>query len=376
VLANKPESNDSLNPYVFIIDEMHAHPTLDFFNVMKSGIMSRENPLGIITSTAGFNRDYPFFKMIETAKKVLEGVIDDDITFYALYTLDDDDDVEDYDSWVKANPNVGQTIRLDALKKEYVKAKLMPTELMNFITKNLNRYVDPLDQWIPDDQYKKNQQQILPPKGERLPAFVGIDLSAVRDIASMVLSFTDPISGKLVSIPEFYFPQNEVKKIRESGIDLAQWINEGWIIEHESKTIDQEKIYERVEYWHTIFDIKLIFYDKWNSAFLIPKIEQNMFIECRHFQQTTTWFNFPLKYIEKLFFSEELAIGKNPVMRWMYHNIVLYVDGNGNIKIMKNKSLDSVDGPVAHAMSIGAWLEYNGDTTASFFKELLSNQKE
>lgn len=374
VLANKPESNDSLNPYVFIIDEMHAHPTIDFFNVMKSGIMSRENPLGIITSTAGFNRDYPFFKMIETAKKVLEGLIEDDITFYALYTLDDEDEVEDYDAWVKANPNVGQTIRIDALKKEYLKAKLMPTELVNFITKNLNRYMDPLDQWIPDDQYKKNQTTIQPPTDKRLPAFVGIDLSSVRDLASMVLSFTDPNTNKVVSIPEFYFPQNEIKRIRDSGIDMGDWIKKGWIIEHDSPTIDHEKIYERVQYWHTVFDIQLIFYDKWNSAFLIPKIEQNMFIDCRHFDQTTTWFNFPLKYIEKLFFGEELAMGENPVMRWMYHNIVLYFDGNMNIKIMKNKSADSVDGPVAHAMSIGAWLEYNGDTTAEFFKQLLSSQ--
>jgi phage terminase large subunit-like protein len=116
-------------------------------------------------------------------------------------------------------------------------------------------------------------------------------------------------------------------------------------------------------------------YDKWNSGFIIPKIETEMFIFCQHFQQQTTWFNFPLKYIERLFFEETIAATNNPVMRWMFRNIQLYYDGNGNIKIMKNKSLDSVDGPVALAMSIGAWLQYNGDVTAEFFKELMSAQK-
>ncbi|WP_159521729.1 terminase large subunit [Sunxiuqinia indica] len=375
VLANKPDSNDSLNPYVFIIDEMHAHPTLDFFNVMKSGVMSRENPLGIITSTAGFNKDYPFFKMVETGKRTLEGVIDDDITFYALYCLDDDDDIEDYECWVKANPNIGQTIRLDALKKEYSKAKLTISELNNFITKNLNRYLDGLENWIPDDVYKTCFTNIAPPTDQRVQAFMGIDLSATRDLASIVIVWTDPATGKMCVMPEFYFPQNEVKRIRESGIDLGEWIKKGYIMEHDSPTINQELIFERIKYWNTVFEITQINYDKWNSGFIIPKVEAELYIMCQHFQQQTTWFNFPLKYIERLFFDEAIAMSENPVLRWMFRNIVLYYDGNGNIKIMKNKSLDSVDGPVSLAMAIGGWLQYNGDATAAFFKELMDQQK-
>ena len=52
-------------------------------------------------------------------------------------------------------------------------------------------------------------------------------------------------------------------------------------------------------------------------------------------------------------------MGTNPVLRWNYDNVVLYHDGNGNIKIMKDKSQDSVDGAVAHAMSVAAWLQAN-----------------
>lgn len=373
VLANKPEANDSLNPYVFIIDEMHAHPTLEFFNVMKSGILERENPLGLITSTAGFNKDYPFFQMVETAKKVLEGIIEDDITFYALYMLDDEDDVEDFDQWEKANPNIGQTIRPDALIKEYKKAKLTISELNNFITKNLNRYLDNLDQWIPDTQYKKCFNT-LPTPTNRPRGFAGLDISQTRDLAAFFIVWTDEATGKMGVIPEFYFPKNEIKRIRESGIDLGEWIKKGWIREHDQETINQELIVERVKYWHTVFELYQINYDKWNSGFIIPKIENELFIDCKHFQQVTTWFNFPLKYIERLFFEQNIAMSENPVLRWMFRNIKLYYDGNGNIKIMKNKSLDSVDGPVSLAMAIGAWLEFNGDTTADFFKELMSLQ--
>ncbi len=374
VLANKPSSNDSLNPYVFIIDEMHAHQTLDFFNVMKSGTMSRVNPLGLITSTAGFNKEYPFYQMLQTGYRVLEGSIEDDITFYAMYTLDKDDEIEDYETWEKANPNINQTIRLDALKKEYEKARLTPSELNNFITKNLNRYLDNLEQWIPDENYVECFKDGHIPDNKKPNAFMGIDLSATRDLASIVIVFEDEKTGKLSVIPEFYFPQNEVKRIRESGIDLREWIDKGYIIEHPTPDIDQEAIYERIAYYNTIFKIQQINYDKWNSGFIIPKIERELYIYCKHFNQNTVYFNFPLKYIERLVFRREINLSTNPVLRWMFSNIVLYYDGNGNIKIMKNKSQDSVDGPISLAMSIGAWLVHNSDATTAFFKELMQDK--
>ena len=48
-------------------------------------------------------------------------------------------------------------------------------------------------------------------------------------------------------------------------------------------------------------------------------------------------------------------------MRWHFSNVVLYMDGNNNIKIMKNKSRDSVDGVVSLAMAIGLYAKLNFD---------------
>lgn len=374
VLANKPDRNDSLNPSIFIMDEMHAHETLAFFNVMKSGTLFRKNPLGIITSTAGFNKDYPFFNMVETGKKVLQGVVEDDITFYALYTLDDEKEIEQPEQWVKANPNINVTVDLDDLTAEYKKACLTISEKNNFITKNLNFYLDNLDQWIPDEQYKIVYKPVDLPTN-RPHAFIGLDMSATRDLAALVVVWTDEETGKLAVYPEFFFPDNPDKKIRNSGIDLTEWIEKGYIQQHESKSIDQEKIIERFRELKKIFDIRQVNYDKWNAAFIAHKLQSDpLFLTCKHFEQNTVWFNFPLKYIERLFFDEDILMGTNPVLRWMFRNIVLYYDGNGNIKIMKNKSKDSVDGPVSFAMAVAAWLEANSDATAEFFRELMKSQ--
>lgn len=370
VLANKPDANDSLNPYVFIIDEMHAHKTLDFYNVMKSGTMSRENPLGIITSTAGFNKDYPFFLMVETAKQVLEGTLEDDITFYALYTLDDEDEVDDVDCWIKANPNIGVTVRLDALQKEWEKAKLTITEKNNFITKNLNRYIDGQDQWIPDEIYVTAFNEVIKPTN-RPKGYMGIDMSSTRDFAAISAVWEDQETGRLKQYTEFHFPQNETGRIRSNGIDLRAWMTDGHIVEHPTERIDQKIMLESVAKITEWLDIQQLNHDEWNTGFIVSELESTLYLYCKGFRQNPVWFSFPLKYIEGRFFDRTLDMGNNPVMRWMFRNIKLYKDGNGNIKIMKNKSLDSVDGPVAFTMAVAAWLQNNSDTTAEFFRQLM-----
>lgn len=65
----------------------------------------------------------------------------------------------------------------------------------------------------------------------------------------------------------------------------------------------------------------------------------------------------PLKYLEEQIMNQNILLEKNPVLRWMFRNVILYVDGNANIKIMKNKSNDSVDGVVALGMAVGIYLK-------------------
>lgn len=357
-LASVAERLDSLNPNGCIIDEMHAHEDLSLYNVMKSGVMARENPLILITSTAGFHRDYPYFSMLERAKKVLLGEAENDSMFYALYTLDDTDEVEDSSTWVKANPNLGVTIPINALDIEWDQAKSSIIERLNFIVKNLNVYQDSETNWIPDEDYMKCFRPVDINSFKGCKAYIGTDLSATRDIASLAIIIEDE-DGKFHLFPEFYFPQNETKKLRSSGIDFTEWIEKGWIHELQDKTINHDYIFERIQFYNEFLDIVSIGYDPWNANLLFPKVELELGIKCLSCRQNTSFFNFPLKYLEKQIFEQNINLSVNPVLRWMFRNVVLYFDGNNNVKIAKNKSDDSVDGAVAAAMAIGMWIEEN-----------------
>ncbi|MFW5847871.1 MAG: terminase large subunit [bacterium] len=365
-LPGLAEKLDGLNPSFAIIDESHAHKTRDLYNVIETGTGSRTNSLILEISTAGYNKDYPFFEQLENGKKILNGEINQDNHFLSYFTLDNESEIDNPEMWIKSNPSMGTIINKDDLVDKYNKAKKIQTDFDSFIIKQLNYYKDIKDNWITDNILKKcfNKDfniEIL--KGNK--AYLAVDLSATRDLSS--LSIVVEKDGKLYNRTEFYYPDSEYNKIRRNGINLDKWIEQGYIINTQKRTIDYDYIYNRIMYYNDIFDIQVVGYDKWNSAMLIPKVELEGIL-CNNCPQNTGFFNAPLKYLEKAIYENFIKMEFNPVLRWNYRNVILYRDGNDNIKIMKNKSLDAVDGVVSLAMAIGQYLELSTDDL--YYKEL------
>lgn len=375
-LANEPDKLDGLSPNFAVLDECHALPDKEMFNIIKTGTLARKNPLIVQISTAGHNRDYPFFQDLEIGKRVLNEELTDDSTFYAYYTLDDDEEVEDPNTWEKANPGLNQIIQLEDLLVDWDKAKLTVTDRLEFITKNLNIYTDGEDTWIPDEEYRKCFEDVDIESLKGCKAYLGIDLSTSRDLSSVVCVVEHPVTKKLQVIPEFYFPGDagQDKRIRITGIDLTSWIDKGFILEHEGKIIDYDRVFERIQWFCDYFDVQAIGYDPWNATLLIDKIEKEIYVDLQACKQNTGFFNFPLKFIERLIFSRNIVLSKNPVLRWNFRNVVIYLDGNNNIKIVKNKSLDSVDGAVALGIAVGMYCKYNYDAIAAVMEGYINNE--
>jgi phage terminase large subunit-like protein len=152
---------------------------------------------------------------------------------------------------------------------------------------------------------------------------------------------------------------NPQKKIRKGGINLGTWIRQGLIIECSTKTIDYDLLFDHFEKWHNDYIINAIGYDYYNSALIIPRVEA-LGVDCIKVPQTAQAFNFPVKYTEKLIYDDKIKL-TSPVLKWMIRNVVLYQDGNGNQKFLKNKSLDSIDGAVALAEAVAMWIQTNLD---------------
>jgi phage terminase large subunit-like protein len=142
VLAADASGNDGYNAYCFVLDEAHEQKDGRLWDVMVSSQGMRQNPLGIISTTAGFNKFGFCYGYRETCLNILNGSCEDDTQFAAIYTLDEGDDWTDEKNWIKANPSLGATVQVAFLQTQVTKAKNSPSSEVGIKTKNFNVWCD------------------------------------------------------------------------------------------------------------------------------------------------------------------------------------------------------------------------------------------
>jgi len=356
VLASNAHRLDGYSTSAAILDETHAYPDDKLFNVIKSSILARENPMIFLITTAGFSLTSFCYNYMLYAQNVLNGDIEDDSLFAAIFTLDEGDDYKDNNNWVKANPSIGEICHVEDIVTEYNQSKYSVSGLNSFLTKHMNIFVDQESAWIPNELLrdlfvdKLDETQFY-----GLDCYIGLDLSATRDLTALVCLFKK--DDKYYTIPYFFMANDADKFLRSGGVNLQEWIKNGDIILCESPTIDYDLVLKKFKELKSKFNIRQVAYDPSNIVAILKDL-YDLRIPTAPFEQRAQRFNEPLKALEKVIFDKDITLS-NPALKWNINNVVLYKDGNGNIKIMKNKSLDSVDGAVALGMSMGAYQEMN-----------------
>ena len=120
-LASDADSLDGLNIHVVIMDEWHQWKNgRALYDIMADGITAREQPLIVMTSTAGTIREDIFDEIYEEAEiqfnNMKLGNEVDDRTLFFIYELDKKSEWWDANNWIKANPGLGTIKKLRALQ--------------------------------------------------------------------------------------------------------------------------------------------------------------------------------------------------------------------------------------------------------------------
>lgn len=362
-LGSDSNTQDGFDPSRGYIDEYHAHPTSEMLNVLESGMAARQSPMIDIITTAGYNQQSPCYtEMRKTAIEVLKGIKEDESLFALIYSLDEEDDWNDEGCWIKANPNIGVSVRLPFLRERYLKAKNESgSKEVDFKTKNLNIWTQAAKTWIADEKYMECFGEYPPLKG--LECNGALDLASVRDIAAFYLVFT--INGKKYRLPFFFIPEEAIReRSKRDGVNYETWYKNGFLIKTPGNVTDYDFIRAKIGELNTIYHIVSIAYDRWNASQLIINLTADGFT-CNPFGQGFASMSTPTKELEKLIMTKEYVHDGNPVERWMFGNIMLTRDAAGNIKIDKGKSKEKVDGPVALVMALGESMT-NGTNTSVY----------
>ena len=353
-LSSDDKTADGLNPSAAIIDELHAHKNRKMLDVIDTGLGARRQPFVFIISTAGFDKNSPCFEERDYATKVLEGVIQDDELFIFIAEIDEDDDPFDEKNWIKANPNLGISPKLDYLRRQAKKAKEIPSFYNEFMTKHMNIWTETETRWMPIDKWDHGDRPFDIEAFKHRPCFGGLDLSSTTDLSAYVKvwpPFEDDLNW--YCHPYFWLPKDGLQeRMRRDRAPYDQWARDGFLTLTDGEVIDHNFIQARVEQdWHD-FNILDIGFDRFNATMMVTRL-MDAGVEMVGFGQGYVSMNPAIRQMETLILSKRLVHAGHPILRWMCTNTVVTMDPAGNVKFDKKESASRIDGIVALAMGVG-----------------------
>lgn len=355
-LGRDSKSLDGLNPHGALLDEVHAHPSSEIYDVIKSGIGARRQPMIWEITTAGFDLSSFGYAQHLYAEKVLEGVFEDDEFLAVIYTVDHPEKWDDPVEWAKANPNLGVSVYLDGLRAACEKAKRQPSEEPNFKTKRLNIWLTAGEKWIPVTDWKRCGDASLNIEdfaGEQ--CWIGLDLAEKSDIAAMALVFKR--DGKYYLFFRFYLNEYQVNK--PENRHFFEWEKAGHLITNEGNATDFDLIAADLRRFNEMFEVVEVPYDRKFAAYFATKMLEEG-LPMVEITQTASHFTLPIIEVENLVLTNDLVHDDNPAMAWMVSNVVMRISKFSGLKHpTKEKNEQKIDGPVAMLMAMGRALSGN-----------------
>ena len=358
VISADASTGDGLNPSMVILDELHEAVDSKLFDVLRSGMGFREQPLMMSITTAGFRLGGFCNQYEDYCKEVLAGQKVDDTLFALIYTLDDGDDWTDSKCYIKANPNLGVTVKPDWLNEEVNKARNTPSLEVGVRTKNLNQWVSSSSVWIPEHYVRKCLKKVdlsdFIGRNNYL-VYIGFDLAAVSDLTCVSFLFIDPDTEEYFFKNFYYLPKSALEGKYNSEL-YKMWSKKGYLILTDSETTDYSYIKNQLLYWYNKLDVQGIFYDAWNSTQLVNDLI-NEGLPMQAFSQSIGHFSRPTKEYERLVLSEKVILDDNPINRFCHDNVELKVDMNGNCKPIGDHNAKKIDGVIAQLTALGGYLD-------------------
>ena len=353
-LSKDTKNKDGLNIHCGICDERHAWRTNEIYEVLKTGIGARSQPLIFSISTAGTDTSYPYFSDLEFLRQVMLGIKEKDNHFIMLYEPDDGDAWDDPATWAKVNPNFGVSLGRKYMEDECQEARDKGgSTLAAFQTKNLNMWVDAPEVWIPDDDVAACNEPVSDEDLIGEECYVGIDLASKSDLTAAAFFFPKfNVVRYLFTVPESKLTENQG---RGDVVDYRLWVEQGWLTVCPGRVLDEEWWLIQLFNAMAPYKVKCIAFDPWGMWDLknrFGKYENDLM----EYRQDIRYMSVPTKDLESRVLKHGINFCGNPVIRWMFRNVVIYKDPNANIKLDKARSRNKIDGVVATVDAIGGWL--------------------
>lgn len=358
IVANSAEvdSKDGRNASLVEFDELHRLPDRRLWQVFQGAGASREQPLQVAITTAGDSEDGVWFEQREYSEDVASGEAPDTTHLGIVYRALPTDDLDDPAVWKKTNPSLGFTITEEQFRRDMERARRSPEDWNDFLRKRFNLVASAATKFFDPERWKA-----LGNPGLRAgdlaghPAWLGLDLASVNDLAAMVAIVR--MGERLRLLTRFWAPRDNVERLeREHRRPYRAWAEAGFITLTDGATIDYGSIRSEAVALCGTLAVASVGIDPYNATQLATQLKEEDGLPVEFVQQGYLTLSPATKEFRRLVDAGELEHDANPVMAWHVGNAVAVKDHAENIKLSKLKSREKIDGPAAAVDAVAAML--------------------
>ena len=359
--ASDSSTLDGLNPYLAIFDEIHEYKVWKLIDVVRRGMIKRTQPLTIYITTMGTVLDGVLTQLYALFSDALEeGILPASVAdrlFAYICEMDPGDDLDDSSLWIKANPSMDVLQNRDELEREWERAKLVPQNKADFITKQLCVTVDSSEAaYLPMEILDRNRDTIDMEQLLGRMCYGGYDLSSREDFTAAVLLF--PLDDGRWFVLHHSWTTRRKAELDNEKIDYNHFAMLGLLTICDGDYVPQDEVFKWFKAMagaNGIYEVLAIGYDPANAVWCNRALEAEGFAT-EVVRQGPLTLNDPMKSFREAMMDGRIVTNNDPLLRWYMHNVRLrnnYLDKEKeNWMPTKTNRYRKIDG---FAALIDAW---------------------
>lgn len=276
-------------------------------------------------------------------------------------------DIYDENLWKQCNPSYGVTMKARKFRAEARAAKQSESAERGFRWLRLNQWISTKDVgWLPLTLYDKTQ--IGPSaKAEReewirehltgKTCYGGLDMSLRTDLSSLVLVFPpQPGLDEGVALFQAWRPLDGILEAEtRDHVPYRDWERAGFLTLCNGDMIDNRDVIAAILEAKSMYDLKALGIDQYLTQTMTPLL-QDAGVNVIAIPQTMAGMSPAMKELEGLIREHKMLHVHNTCARWCFGNVRCAVDGNENMKPMKDRSIGRIDITVAWIIAVAVWI--------------------
>lgn len=350
-VAFNAKKSDGFNPQLVICDEIASWPGdqgLKQYEVMKSAMGARRQPLVLSISTAGYLNDGIYDELMKRCTAVLLGSSRETRLAPFLYTIDDVDKWNDINELAKSNPNLGVSVSVDYLLEEIAIAEGSLSKKAEFLTKYCNVKQNSAQAWLSYQVIDAASGPVLSLDDFRNTYCVGgIDLSQTTDLTSCCVVIEK--GGRLHVFSHFFMPRSKLEtRTAEDEVPYEIFVRQGLLTLSGENYVDYHDCYNwfvRLVEEYQILPLK-VGYDRYSAQYLVQDMKTYGF----HMDDVYQGFNLTpvIREFEGIIKDGRLTIGSNNLLKAHLLNSALKMEAeHQKVRLIKMGSRKRIDGSAA-----------------------------